>query len=393
VKIQRLQARRQRSRFQALLTSEQNSAALYRGLAARATGDRRMVFLELAAVEDRHAQHWATKLGDSGHPVPERSRIGLRSRALTWLAERSSVDIVLPYIERAEHADAGRYANHPYATHSMAVDERAHARVITRLRNSEEFRYATDDTIRIPIVTEEAPDADISAQESWHRSDRSGALRAAVFGVNDGLVSNSSLVMGFAGSGAAGSTILFAGLAGLLAGAFSMAAGEYISMRSQRDAFEREIELEAAELDDDPEAEAEELALIYRAKGVDAAEASRLASTIMRDREVALATMTREELGLDPDELGSPWSAALSSLIAFAAGAAVVVLPFLFGAGPVALVLAVVLAGLALFAVGAALGVLNGRSAFRSGFRQLVAGGAAGVIVFAVGHLIGATVT
>jgi VIT1/CCC1 family predicted Fe2+/Mn2+ transporter len=164
-------------------------------------------------------------------------------------------------------------------------------------------------------------------------------------------------------------------------------------MRSQRDAFEREIELEAAELDDDPEAEAEELALIYRAKGVDAAEASRLASTIMRDREVALATMTREELGLDPDELGSPWSAALSSLIAFAAGAAVVVLPFLFGAGPVALVLAVVLAGLALFAVGAALGVLNGRSAFRSGFRQLVAGGAAGVIVFAVGHLIGATVT
>jgi VIT1/CCC1 family predicted Fe2+/Mn2+ transporter len=172
-----------------------------------------------------------------------------------------------------------------------------------------------------------------------------------------------------------------------------MAAGEYISMRSQRDAFEREIELEGIELDDDPAAEAEELALIYRAKGVAAAEAGRLAATIMRDREVALATMTREELGLDPDELGSPWSAALSSLVAFASGAAVVVLPFVFGSGLGALVTAIALAGLALFVVGAALGVLNGRSALRSGFRQLVAGGAAGVIVFAVGHLIGTAVT
>jgi vacuolar iron transporter family protein len=358
-----------------------------------------MIFLELAAVEDRHARHWATKLGDLGQSVPDQSRIGLRSRALTWLAGRSSIDTVLPYIERAEKADAGLYDGHPYATRSMAVDERAHARVITRLRNSPEYRDTSDDTDRLPVLSaaradeEPPPDPDIAGQETWHRSDRSGALRAAVFGVNDGLVSNSSLVMGFAGSGAASSTILFAGLAGLLAGAFSMAAGEYISMRSQRDAFEREIELEAAELDDDPDAEAEELALIYRAKGVATAEATRLAATIMSDRQVALDTMTREELGLDPDELGSPWSAALSSLVAFAAGAAVVVLPFLFGSGPVALVLAIVLAALALFVVGAALGVLNGRAAMRSGFRQLTAGAIAGIIVFAIGHLIGAAVT
>jgi vacuolar iron transporter family protein len=386
-----MKIRPQRARFRALLTSEQNSAALYRGLAARSEGDRRMVFLELAAVEDRHAAHWAGKLNEIGQRPPVPGRIGLRSRALTWLATTSSVDAVLPYIERAEHADAGLYQGHPHATEAMAVDERAHARIITRLRSGDNL--STEDTIRIPILTERPPDPDIAGRESWHRSDRSGTLRAAVFGVNDGLVSNSSLVMGFAGSGASGSTILFAGLAGLLAGAFSMAAGEYISMRSQRDAFEREIELEGIELDDDPAAEAEELALIYRAKGVEAAEAGRLAATIMRDREVALATMTREELGLDPDELGSPWSAALSSLIAFASGAAVVVLPFLFASTTTALVLAIVLAGLALFVVGAALGVLNGRSALRSGFRQLVAGGAAGVIVFAVGHLIGAAVT
>jgi VIT1/CCC1 family predicted Fe2+/Mn2+ transporter len=388
-----MKIRPQGTQFRALLTSERNSAALYRGLAARSEGDRRMVFLELAAVEDRHAAHWAGKLNEIGQAPPDQGRIGLRSRALTWLATKSSVDTVLPYIERAEHADAGLYRGHPHATDTMAVDERAHARIITRLRTSDEFTLSAEDTIQLPILSDRPPDPDITGRESWHRSDRSGTMRAAVFGVNDGLVSNSSLVMGFAGSGAAGSTILFAGLAGLLAGAFSMAAGEYISMRSQRDAFEREIELEGIELDDDPAAEAEELALIYRAKGVDAAEAGRLATTIMRDREVALATMTREELGLDPDELGSPWSAALSSLIAFASGAAVVVLPFVFGSGPVALVTAIVLAGLALFAVGAALGVLNGRSALRSGFRQLIAGGAAGVIVFVVGHLIGAAVT
>lgn len=395
MKIQRAQARRQGSQFRSLWASEQNSAALYRGLAARATGDRKMIFLELAAVEDRHAQHWANKLGDIGESVPAKNHVGLRSRALSWLAQRSSVDVVLPYIERAEHSDAGLYDQHPYATHEMAVDERAHARVITRLRNSEQFQFSTDDTVQLSIQPAEPPppDPDIVGRESWHRSDRSGALRAAVFGVNDGLVSNSSLVMGFAGSGASSKTILFAGLAGLLAGAFSMAAGEYISMRSQRDAFEREIELEAAELNEDPEAEAEELALIYRAKGVPTQEANRLARTIMSDKQVALDTMTREELGLDPEELGSPWSAAFSSLIAFAAGAAVVVLPFLFGSGTATLVVAVMLAALALFLVGAVLGVLNGRGALRSGFRQLVAGGVAGIIVFVVGHLIGAAVT
>jgi VIT1/CCC1 family predicted Fe2+/Mn2+ transporter len=230
---------------------------------------------------------------------------------------------------------------------------------------------------------------DITRNEPWHRSDRSGALRAAVFGVNDGLVSNTSLVMGFAGSGAASKTILFAGLAGLLAGAFSMAAGEYISMRSQREAYEREIDLESEELRDDPEAEAEELALIYRAKGLDTDEAERIATTIMKDREAALDTMAREELGLDPDELGSPWSAAVSSLIAFTIGAAVAVLPYLFVSGAAALVSSIVLAAIALFAVGAALGLLNGRGPLLSGVRQLLVGGAAALVVYFVGHLIG----
>jgi VIT1/CCC1 family predicted Fe2+/Mn2+ transporter len=359
-------------RFKEMLAAERQSAVLYRGLAAGAQGERREIFSQLAAVEDKHAAHWAAKLTESGERVPDPARPDLRTRVLAWLARHVSVDAVLPLVERAEHADAGLYDGDPDATPDMAVDERSHARVLTRLRG--------------PI---DPGPRGIAQRERWHRGDRSGALRAAVFGVNDGLVSNTSLVMGFAGSGAAAGTILFAGLAGLLAGAFSMAAGEYISMRSQRESYEREIAVEAEELREDPDAEQEELALIYRAKGLDAEEAEKIAKTIMKDSSVALDTMAREELGLDPDELGSPWSAALSSLLAFAIGAVVVVVPYLFGSGLAALVTAIGLAALALYGVGAVIGMLNGRSAVRAGARQLLVGGVAALLVYGIGHLIG----
>lgn len=371
------------ARFRALLAAERHSAALYSGLAQGTTGPQRQIFDELAAVELKHAAHWADKITELGEPVPAPGRTDLRTRVLSWLARRFSVDAVLPLVERAERADAGLYKGDPDATATMAVEERSHARVLTRLRDR-----GTPDGIKGQYDTDDP--RGIVRRERWHRGDRSGALRAAVFGVNDGLVSNTSLVMGFAGSGAANTTILFAGLAGLLAGAFSMAAGEYISMRSQREAYEREITLEAEELRDDPQAEAEELALIYRAKGLGTEEAQRIAATIMKDSDAALDTMAREELGLDPDELGSPWSAAFSSLIAFALGAIVVVLPYLFGSGLAALIVAIALAGLALFAVGAMIGLLNGRAATRAGARQLLVGGAAALLVFGIGHLIGA---
>ena len=364
--------RRTVARFRDLLRSERQSAALYRGLAAGADGERREIFMELAAAEERHAAHWAAKLTELGEPVPGSVRPTARTRLLSWLARRYSADTVLPLVERAEHSDAGLYEGDPHAAPEMAADERSHARVLTRLRA--EGRTGGGRGTR---------------RESWHRSDRSGALRAAVFGVNDGLVSNTSLVMGFAGSGAAGRTVLFAGLAGLLAGASSMAAGEYISMRGQREAYEREIALESAELRDDPEAEAEELALIYRAKGLDAEEAERVATTIMKDRDAALDTMAREELGLDPEELGSPWSAAFSSLVAFTIGAAVAVVPYLFASGRAALVIAIAVAAVALFGVGAALGLINGRGVPRSGARQLLIGGGAALVVYLAGRLIG----
>lgn len=222
---------------------------------------------------------------------------------------------------------------------------------------------------------------------------KSGTLRAAIFGVNDGLVSNVSLIMGVAGAGVSNRFILLAGVAGLLAGAFSMGAGEYISVTSQRELFERQLELEAQELETDPEEERRELALIYRAKGVPDAEADALATRIIGDRSVALETLAREELGLNPDELGSPWGVSASSFASFAAGAVVPLAPYLFGDGWLNFGLALALSGVALFAVGAGVSLFTGRSAIFSGLRQLGIGAIAATITYAIGSLIGVGTT
>jgi VIT1/CCC1 family predicted Fe2+/Mn2+ transporter len=172
-----------------------------------------------------------------------------------------------------------------------------------------------------------------------------------------------------------------------------MAAGEYVSMSGQREMFEREIALEAAEIEERPEEELEELVLLYRAKGLPADQARRLAEQIMSDRSVALDTLAREELGLDPEALGSPWAAAFSSLLAFAIGAFVVVIPYLFGGGTAAFLAAVVLTLVAMAAVGAGIGLAGGRSAVRSAARQVTAGSLAAAVTYGVGHLLGATVS
>jgi VIT1/CCC1 family predicted Fe2+/Mn2+ transporter len=360
-------------RWRRMLAGERDAAALYSSLADAEAGERREIFLELAEVERKHAAHWEAKLRDAGQAVPRAGRPSLRTRLLGSAARRLSSRAVLPLIERAERADGGIYDADPDAAPGMAADERGHARTLSKLLEGGRL----------------GPRERISRREGWHRGDRSGALRAGVFGVSDGLVSNTALVMGIAGSGSSRTAILLAGIAGLLAGSFSMAAGEYVSMSSQREMFQREISLEALELEENPEEERAELALLYRAKGLAREEAEGVADHIMADREVALDTLTREELGLDPAALGSPWSAAASSLLAFALGAFVVVLPYLIGSGTAALVTAVCLFGVALFVVGAGIGLLNGRSAVRSGMRQVVVGGLAAGVTFAVGHLIG----
>jgi vacuolar iron transporter family protein len=221
-----------------------------------------------------------------------------------------------------------------------------------------------------------------------HKRAGSGALRAAVFGVNDGLVSNASLILGVAGAGQTGGTVVLTGLAGLLAGAFSMAAGEYVSMRSQREMFEHQIAQERAELERYPEEEAEELALIYAARGVPIETAREVAHALIRNPEQALDTLAREELGLDPAELGSPWTAAGSSFAAFAGGALVPLAPFALGAAA-PLPIAIALTGVALAAVGAVLSLFSGRRALWGGLRMLLIGGAAGGATYAIGQLVG----
>jgi vacuolar iron transporter family protein len=228
---------------------------------------------------------------------------------------------------------------------------------------------------------------------SRHRSVSSGGnLRAAVFGVNDGLVSNASLILGVSGAGAEGRVVVLSGLAGLLAGAFSMAAGEYVSVRSQRELFEHQIGLERDELAEYPEEETEEVALIYQARGLPLEQARALAGRVMQDPERALDTLAREELGLNPDDLGSPWGAALSSFVSFAFGATIPLAPFLiWRQGALWITISISIASL--FLIGSALSLFTGRSAWWSGLRMVLIGGAAGLATWCVGSLLGVQVT
>jgi VIT1/CCC1 family predicted Fe2+/Mn2+ transporter len=266
-------------------------------------------------------------------------------------------------------------------TASIAADEREHAEIWQRLADAK---------------SSPQPSRTKARDEAWHKGGRSGTLRAAVFGANDGLVSNLSLVMGVAGAAAGAAAgnqfIVLAGVAGLLAGAFSMAAGEYISMQSQREFFENQIAMEREELRVMPEVERDELAEIYRTKGLGEAEARTVANKLMEDPEKALDTMVREELGLDPDQLGSSWGAAWSSFVSFAVGAIVPLVPFLLTSGVVAIVAALVLSFVALFGVGAAVSIVTGRGVLFSGMRQVLIGAGAAAVTYAVGAVIGVNV-
>jgi VIT1/CCC1 family predicted Fe2+/Mn2+ transporter len=371
-------------RFLKYLEAERNASLLYRALAETVTGDRREALLELAGIEDEHAEHWVEKLTEYGVEVPAApTQLDPTDAALVARARGAGFTDVLAHLEELEDAGADMYESEPEAPASMTEDERNHIAMFQQMRTSPDSA---------PMRPRPAGPA-----EPWHRGDRSGSTRAAVFGISDGLVSNTALVMGFAGAATANSTVLFAGLAGLLAGSFSMAAGEYVSVASQRDLFRREIAVEAEELRDKPDEERKELELIYRAKGVDRSTAAAMAEQIMADPQHALDTLAREELGLDPDALGSPFRVALSSFVSYAIGACVVVIPFLFflgdGASTTApVLLAVAIATIALIVVGAVVGRLSGRGMWFSAGRQLLWGAGAALVTYAVGHVIGVRV-
>jgi len=241
-----------------------------------------------------------------------------------------------------------------------------------------------------PVLGGHPMPTSVSEVGGRHKSVAAGGnLRAGVFGVSDGLVSNAALIMGVAGATANLKVVYLSGIAGLLAGAFSMAAGEYVSMRSQRELFEYQIALEREELEEYPLEEQEELALIYHARGLAKEQADEVAAELMKDKEQALDSLAREELGLNPADLGSPWGAAGASFLSFAGGGAVPLLPFVFGAGGPVMAWVVGVAALALFLVGAAISLFTGKGAWWSGLRMVGIGAGAGAVTFAVGRLLG----
>jgi VIT1/CCC1 family predicted Fe2+/Mn2+ transporter len=365
------------------LRLERDAVLLYDALAAMEIDPQRAgAFHRIAANERRHAEVWATKLREAGVEVPPApTRARPRVAVIILLARIFGTKAVSDLVTALEGDEEELYEGQTTSPEieAIAADEREHAEIWRKLKDPDYH-----------------PDRDIAERERWHRSGRSGTLRAVIFGVSDGLVSNLALVMGVAGASGPAATsghfILLAGIAGLLAGAFSMAAGEYISMQSQRELFERQIALERAEMEAMPEEEEAEMASLYRAKGFRDDEAKAIAHRLFEDPERALDQLIREELGLDPDELGSPFGAAFGSFVAFALGAFVPVVPYLIGSGAPAFVAALVLSLIALFAVGAGVSLLTGRGVLFSGARQVGIGAAAAVVTFVVGTVIGVSV-
>jgi VIT1/CCC1 family predicted Fe2+/Mn2+ transporter len=363
------------------LQLERDAILLYDALAGiEKDPDRRSAFTRIASNERRHADIWATKLRDAGVDVPPaatrpRPRVAFIILLARLFGTRAVSDLVTAL--EGDEEDLYEAQGSPEVA-SIAADEREHAEIWRGLKGEAA-----------------SPSGDIARRERWHRSGRSGTLRAVIFGVSDGLVSNLALVMGVAGAASGASTqgqfVLLAGIAGLLAGAFSMAAGEYISMQSQRELFERQIALERAEMEAMPEEEEAEMAALYRAKGFTDEEARGIAHRLFQDPERALDQLIREELGLDPDELGSPLGAAGGSFAAFAIGAFIPVLPYLNG-GSFAFPASIALSLVALFAVGAGVSLLTGRGVLFSGFRQVAIGAAAAIVTYVVGSLIGVSV-
>ena len=361
------------ARYQRNLKDETDGAALYRLLAEAEKDDGlKQVYLRIAETEERHRSLWEEKLRAAGVDVPA-LRPSRRVRVLGWLARRFGTGAVAPIVARMESAATAMYDHQPEAVAAnLPADERSHARLFQEMGRR-----------RLPAAN------GIARIEGRHRGANGNAIRAVVLGVNDGLVSNLVLVMGVAGANPGRDFVLLAGLTGLLAGAFSMALGEWISVRSAEEAFDRQVAIERDELAVIPEEEAAELALIYQSKGFTREEAQAVAARVMQDHERALDTLVREELGMAADEVGNAWVAAGTSFALFMLGAAVPILPWLAAGGPAAVAASAVAAGGALFLAGAVTTLFTGRSALFSGARMLLIGLALATGTFALGRLIG----
>lgn len=359
----------------AQLRDELDGVALYNQIAlAEKTPKLVEIYKRMAQVEQRHADALMAQLRTAGHPIPSFTP-SFRTHTLGWLARRFGVGLVLPSISTLE-----QLATHDYARmgkKDTAAEERSHARMLQHLtQNARGLEGGA-----------------LAQIEGRHRSAGGNALRAAVLGANDGLVSNLSLVMGVAGAAMSPTAILITGLAGLLAGACYMALGEWLSVQSSRELAERQIGIERAEIQSHPEEEAEELALIYQARGLGETQAREAAMQILQTETNAIDALVREELGLDPESLGgSAWEAAITSFVLFAVGAVIPVLPFAFLGGLTAIAASAVLSALGLIVIGAAITLFTGRTVIFSSTRQVLFGLAAAAITYGIGRLIGVNI-
>lgn len=366
-------------RYRQNFTDEVNGAFLYR-VAAELEADETLsgVYTRLAETEERHAALWEEKLRAVDARVPGREP-ELRTRLLAWLARRMGPSVITQVMASTEMSGRTMYDDQPEAEGtSLAADERSHAIMLDALRSE------TSKGVKGSVL---------ARLEGRHKAVGGNALRAAVLGANDGLVSNTSLVMGVAGAAFSAPAVLLSGLAGLLAGAISMALGEWLSVQSSRELHQSQIETEREEILAMPEAEAEELALIYQAKGMDPEEAEKAARDVMSDPDVFLETKVREELGIDPEELGgSAWEAAIASFFLFAVGAIIPVIPFFFLTGGAAVFTSLGLAAIGLFLLGAATALVTGTGVSKTGARSLLLGLAAAGITYLIGSLLGVAV-
>lgn len=368
------------ARYRANYQDEVNSAYLYRAVAnTEKQPALAQLYHKLAEAEEKHARFWSEQLRAAGQPTPV-AQPDWRARTLAFFARRFGANFILPTLTGLEEQNGEAYGQQPESRGTtLPAEEDSHMRVLRTIASS----------------TRGGVEGNVLAQiEGRHRAVGGNALRAAVLGANDGLVSNLSLIMGVAGAVTEGQAIVIAGFAGLIAGACSMAMGEWISVQSSRELYERQIKIEADEIAAVPEEEQQELALIYQAKGLKEKQANEFAARLIADRSTALDTLVREELGIDPEELGgSAFEAAGASFLLFAVGAIIPLFPFLFLTGIPAILASLIVSTFGLFLIGAGITLMTGRSVWYSGVRQILFGlGAAGV-TFAIGRLIGVSVS
>jgi VIT1/CCC1 family predicted Fe2+/Mn2+ transporter len=366
-------------RYLANRQKEIDGAALYRALSETEEQPQMAeVYGRLSLSEEKHAAGWEKKLEELKVPLPPR-KPSWRARTMIWLAKRFGPQFVLPTIRGNEKADSQAYDGQPEAeAGEFALDEKSHARMLALASSGSSGMSG----------------GNVAQLEGRHRAGGGNALRAAVLGANDGLVSVLSLTMGVAGATSSNSAVLVAGVAGVLAGAGSMALGEWLSVQSSRELYQHQIKIEAEEIATNPEEEQEELALIYQSKGLPEDRAQELAAHLMADQSNILDTLAREELGIDPKELGgSPYVAAAASFFLFAVGAFFPIFPYFFWGGTTAIYISLAVSAVGLFLIGAAITLMTGRSVLFSGTRQVLVGMVAAALTYGIGRLIGVSVS